>query len=246
MIFSRLFHQLIRTQELDIPKDRNLWPQEWKQVDFKQYKRFPEILLPEPTKMSCALEEALGLRTSSRVFDEGAEFTLQELSTILHFGFGLKVSVKGIRESTDENLAQTRRYYPSGGARYPLEVYIFIHSVSGVDSGVYHYDIANHSLRLIGCDSLLHDVSPLLHKNNQNPKLIMLLSMKQERNAIKYKEHGYDMLALECGHAAQNALLVSAALSKKSYTFFGYDIKLLADVLGLDEDELIFYAIMFG
>jgi len=231
---------------LDIPKDRSLWPQDWKQVDFKQYKRFPEILLPEPTVLSSTLEEAMNTRTSSRVFDQNTEFTLTELSTVLHYGFGIKVSVNGIRTSTDEKLAQTRRYYPSGGARYPLEVYVFVHSVTDVDSGMYHYDVSNHSLRLIGDESLLQKITPLLHKNSQSPKVIMVLSAKQERNAIKYKEHGYDMIGLECGHAAQNALLVAAALAKKSYGFFGYDIKQLAEMMDLDDDELIFYALMFG
>jgi SagB-type dehydrogenase family enzyme len=231
---------------LDIPKDRSLWPQTWKQVDFKQYKRFPEILLPVPTVVSSTLEEVLNARTSSRVFDQAAEFSLIELSTILHYGFGLKVSVGGMRTSTDKKLAQTRRYYPSGGARYPLEVYVFVHSVTGVDSGVYHYDVSNHSLRLLGDETILQEISPLLHKNSQNPKVIMVLSTKQERNAIKYKEHGYDMLGLECGHAAQSALLVATALAKKSYGFFGYDIEQLAKMLDLDDDELIFYALMFG
>lgn len=246
MIFSRLFHQYIRTQELDIPRDRSLWPPEWKEVDFKQYKRFPEIFLPEPSLPATSLETALQRRTSARVFDADTKCTLTELSTILHYGFGIKSTVQELRTSSAQELTQSRRYYPSGGARYPLEVYVFVQAIAGVDQGVYHYDVAHHSLRFLGSNELLQEITPSLHKETQTPQFVLLVTAKQGRNAIKYSDHGYDMIGLECGHATQNALLAGAALKKKSFCFFGYDITALANQLQLDDDELIFYALMFG
>ena len=43
----------------------------------------------------------------------------------------------------------TRRAYPSGGARFPLEIYVFLFKCKDLVSGIYHYNVLDHSLEKI-------------------------------------------------------------------------------------------------
>jgi len=53
--------------------------------------------------------------------------------------------VKDVGSNWDE----TKRFYPSAGARYPLEIYPIIFSSSDLEQGIYHYNSRDHSLELI-------------------------------------------------------------------------------------------------
>lgn len=240
MLFSHLFHHQIRSQKLNIPADRELWPKDWQTIHYKQYKRFPEILLPEPSLPSMTLQESLELRHSERQLRAGA-MSIADLATILYFSFGLKATTEGAKGQPPK-----LRHYPSAGARYPIEVYVFIQNVETLIAGVYHYDVRNHSLRLLANQTTQQLLQPLLHSPNPRANATLLLTTKQSRNAIKYQDHGYDMLAIECGHASQNVLLVSTALKRQACPFFGYENETLAQKLDLDDDELIFYALLIN
>jgi hypothetical protein len=55
--------------------------------------------------------------------------------------------VAGIREKNE--FMQANRFYPSAGARYPLEVYPLVFNVKGIKSGIYHYYVKNHLLEYL-------------------------------------------------------------------------------------------------
>ena len=79
-------------------------------------------------------------RCSRRSYD-GKPLTLEELSFLLWAAQG----VKGVNEY------RTLRTAPSGGARHPLELYVFVNSVEGLKPGVYHYLALENRLERMGC-----------------------------------------------------------------------------------------------
>src|SRR5690606_18599497 len=93
-----------------IPYDDNLWPESWKQVHYKDYARLPKLLLPESDQLDHSLTQVLRDRRSSRSFAD-APLTLQEISNLLFW-------------TCKERSGTGQRPYPSGGGRYPVEIYL--------------------------------------------------------------------------------------------------------------------------
>ena len=97
-----------------------------------------QIYLPSPSqKGSISLEEAITRRRSVRRFTSEA-ISQSQLSQIFW-------AAKGI---TDTSLKL--RTVPSAGATYPLEVFVVCgrNSIEEIGEGIYHYNIAHHSLTL--------------------------------------------------------------------------------------------------
>ena len=64
--------------------------------------------------------------------------TLDELSRVLFLTSGISADPFG----------NARRTAPSSGALYPIELYPVVHSVDGIEPGVYHYAYREHALEL--------------------------------------------------------------------------------------------------
>ena len=92
--------------------------------------------LPEARKSGAvSLEEALNRRRSIRSYSS-EPVTLEELSQLLWAAQGI-TGKNGFRAA------------PSAGATYPLETYVIIGDVVGLEPGFYRYEPANHSLALL-------------------------------------------------------------------------------------------------
>ncbi|MEA2033399.1 MAG: nitroreductase family protein, partial [Euryarchaeota archaeon] len=84
------------------------------------------IKLPEPRYESeTSVEEALSKRRSIRDYS-GENLTLDEVSQLLWAAQGITAPWGG-------------RTAPSAGALYPLELYVVVGDVEGIDKGVYKY-----------------------------------------------------------------------------------------------------------
>ena len=81
-----------------------------------------------PERDASPLAALLENRCSRRSYG-GGPLTLEELSFLLWAAQGVKTV----------NEHRSLRTAPSGGARHPLELYVFVNSVSGLAPGVYHY-----------------------------------------------------------------------------------------------------------
>ena len=97
------------------------------------------IQLPEPRFDSdVSIEEALLQRRSVRHYTEEA-LTLQEVSQLLWAAQGVTVRPDGRRGRTA----------PSAGALYPLELYLTVRNVEGLEPGVYRFIPEEHKLRKV-------------------------------------------------------------------------------------------------
>jgi SagB-type dehydrogenase family enzyme len=192
---------------------------------------YPEIELPDSlTPLRLPLEEALFTRVTARTMIPRS-LALEDLATLLHCGYGVT------RDNAGTAWPRPFRTVPSGGALYPLE--IFVHSASyveGLQAGLYHYSPAKHNLRLlVGGDQTSSIADGLVQKNlAYDSSVLFFITALFERATFKYGDRGYRFVLLEAGHVAQNINLASGGLRLGCTNIGGFFDRQIDDLLGLD------------
>jgi SagB-type dehydrogenase family enzyme len=144
--------------------------------------------------------------------------------------------------------ADGRRPVPSGGALYPLELYVVALDVDGVDPGVHHYNPYRHRLAFLGpvarADVARTLVEPELV---DHAAALLVLTAMFWRSRFKYGPRGYRFALIEAGHVMQNAVLAAAALGIAARPLGGYYDRLLDALVGADSlDEASVYSLLLG
>lgn len=195
-----------------------------KHFTHKSYPRMPQIPLPDPANLNCPLADALGARKSATGGNADEAISLRELGTL----FGLS-----LRERPDR-----RRNYPSAGALYPVETYLLSISLEGQQPGVFHYEPAAHALERLA------DVPPRfdMKKLAANPDTLPLSGLivftgVWGRSSVKYGDLAYLHTLIESGHMSQNVLLTATALNLEARPYAGFNDRLVAELLDIDESE---------
>jgi SagB-type dehydrogenase family enzyme len=202
----------------------------------------PAVELPSPKVPELPLAEALRVRRTERSFGSD-EITLRELATVLHAAYGVTHSAG----SEDE---QPLRTVPSGGALYPLEVYVLLGRVRALEPGLYHLDPLRHALEVLS-----PGLSPLgaLEEAAVYPEIVagcaatLLVTGMFWRSRFKYGLRGYRFALLEAGHLAQNVLLMCAGLGLAAAPLGGFYDRPVDELLGVDGvNESVLYAVCLG
>ena len=183
------------------------------------------IELPQPRLTgSISLEEVLKSRRSVRSF-KSEPLTLGELSQLLWAAQG----VTGVRYRTA----------PSAGALYPLEVYVAVGNVEGLDAGVYRYSPARHTLSEVRTGNVLRSLSRAAYwqKHAGAGAVAIVFSAVYERTAQKYGKRGTRFADMEAGHAAQNVYLQAEALGLGTVVVGAFMEGWLKTVLRMRDDE---------
>jgi SagB-type dehydrogenase family enzyme len=175
------------------------------EASFKGYDRFSTIELPKPLSLHFALQDALSRRTSNRDYSK-KPLNLEQISTFLFWS-------AGVLKNGDVDSASSRPH-PSGGAKYPLELYLLILNGDGVEPGVYHYNIQNHTLEHLHVVDLKETLSHFEETDDYalDSGMIILFSFIKTRNMGKYGSLAYKLSFIESGCIMQNMYLLSAAL----------------------------------
>ncbi len=175
----------------------------------KIYKTYPNavkiIPLPNPEfDDSIRFWNTIKNRKSIRKFKD-LPLTLMELSQIL---FG----ISGLTRKFPQFAFRT---VPSAGGLYPIETYPVINNVEGVDPGVYHYNINEHTLELINPGDFRQEVAEgcLGQIMAYNSAVAFIWTAVIERSKWKYLQRCYRYIYLDAGHMGQNFYLIAEALN---------------------------------
>lgn len=188
-----------------IPSDDSLWPESWKKVEFKEYPRFPSFPLPKPVLPNVSFEEVLHGRASRRRFNSSETLDNKTLSAVLHFAAGIS--------RPNENLKKSMRFYPSGGARYPLELYVSFRGNETIPRGVYHYNVREHSLEQIGGAEEEGELRNLpSYPWVKDAAVACFITSIFDRSMRKYAERGYRFSVIEAGILLESFYMVTNAL----------------------------------
>jgi len=197
-----------------------------------------QIYLPSPhQKGSVSLEEAITRRRSHRDFTP-EPISLSQLSQILWAAQGIS------------GTSWKYRTVPSAGATYPLEVFVVCgrDSLEGVGDGIYHYNIAHHSLTLHHKgDVRLELAKAALEEQSiyQAPVDIVICALYQ-RTTRRYGSRGERYVHIEVGHAGQNIYLQATALGLATVAIGAFYDEQVREVLRLDEQYKPLYIMPLG
>lgn len=185
---------------------------------------FTALRAADPGPMS--LTDALGARRSRRTYGAGP-LSVDDLSALLHASYGINGSVAGT--------PQLLRTAPSGGALYPLELYVACQQISGLGRGLYHYDPPRHGLELIrplaaGAGRGLTPYDELLERS----AAFVVVTAMLWRSRFKYGQRAYRFALLEAGHVAQSFLLAAEARRLAATPVGGFFDRLVDEFLGVD------------
>jgi len=206
------------------------------------YKRYPaakRVGLPPPqTEGGTDLWRVLATRRSMRRF-QAAPLALAELSQLLW-------AAQGITKRTE---GYGFRAAPSAGALYPVETYLVIHSVAGVEPGVYHYAVETHELeQLRSGDYRLEVAAAALDQGMAaQASVVFVWTAVFARSKWKYHQRAYRYVYLDAGHIAAHVSLAAVALGLGSCQVAAlYDDESNA-LLGVDgEEESTLYMTVVG
>lgn len=189
---------------------------------------------PEPEGQ---LEQCIVERRSVRAYT-GEPIPLDLVSRLLYFTYG----------QTQGN--GFYRAVASGGALYPLELYIISLRIDGLEPGLYHYDPEQHMLHALRAGDMASELAQcvfLEETDLANACMLVAISAVFARSMIKYGERGYRMLLMECGEAGQNLNLMATANGLGCVWLGGFFDDRLGALLQIDgTEESVLVPIVLG
>jgi len=186
----------------------------------------PSLKLPAPhLKGKTSVEQALSKRRSVRTYKD-EPLTIEQISQLCWSAQGITSDWGG-------------RTAPSAGAKYPLEVFLVVENVDGLDPGVYHYNPSDHSLRKKIDGDKREDLyaSALWQKPVIRAPVNFVISGVYERTMEKYGERGKRYVHMEVGHVCQNIYLQAEALNLGTVVIGAFDDQKVKKVLNLKKEE---------
>jgi SagB-type dehydrogenase family enzyme len=170
-------------------------PVRYKQVTDAEPVALPAVI--DPPRMTVA--QALEQRRSRRTFVDRA-LTTDELAWV-------------VSAATSITSGDGRRTAPSAGALYPIETYVAVDRVTGLDAGLYHVDVRGQSLERLRAGSVGGDLSVagLGQEFLRQAPVVLVLTGVFQRTRWKYRQRHYRYVCWEGGHIAQNVYLAAEA-----------------------------------
>ncbi len=185
----------------------------------------PEI--PDP---SGSLHDAIGERKSERDYLTDVSLTTRDLSYLLW-------ATQGVKEVDGIDVFKT---VPSAGARHPLETFLVVNRVEGVDKGLHRYVGPTHQLETLRQDP---SVTLAVAKACLQPDLIeqsavaFIWTAVAHRMTWRYGDRGYRYIHLDAGHVGQNLYLAGLAVGCGVCTTAAFHDDDLNRLLGLDGND---------
>lgn len=211
---------------------------------FKEYRLSPRIPLLEPQALPIPLDELILRRRTVRAFT-GQAVTREQISTLLALSYRILQPAALVTPSRQ----MPKRPVPSGGALYPLELYLAIVSADPLKPGLYHYHPALHALEVLSLEEPKTTLKQSLMPSSlpEGTALVFSICGVLPRNRFRYGELGYRLMLLEAGHLAQNILLVAEALGLGAVPCCGFYDDQMHDYLEVDGvDEICLYLLLVG
>jgi len=193
-------------------------------------------ILPAPqTDGNMSVEKALANRRSRRNFQD-KPLTKEQLSQILWAAYGITEQNRGLRTT------------PSAGAIFPLEIYVAVGNVAGIEAGLYRYIPRGHKIvRTIDKDirNELNEATIGRRMVNVAPITIIYTAIF-ENITRKYGGRGIQYAYMEAGHSAQNVYLQAEALGLGTCAIGAFGEDAVSAVLKTPREKTPIYLLPIG
>ncbi|MDI6886080.1 MAG: SagB/ThcOx family dehydrogenase [archaeon] len=201
------------------------------------------IKLPEPRyEGETSVEEALARRRSIRAYS-GDNLTREEVSQLLW-------AAQGITDlaSTNRFDAVTGATRASAGGCYPLELYVVVGDVDGIDQGVYRYIPQGHELEKVRDGDIRTELADaaLGQECVRDAAIDLIFVAIYERTMVRYGERGIRYVHMEAGHAAQNVYLQAVSLDLGTVVIGAFVDSEVKKIMNIGEQEDPLYIMPVG
>lgn len=198
---------------------------------YKNYPKEPKIRLLKGSVREAPFFGTLRKRRSTRELS-GKPITFNDLSKLVYYAWGRISSYK-----THEFGELLHKTSPSAGARHPIETYAIVNGVHGLERGIYHYSVRDHSLELLRTGDFRERCVALTagHSWTRNASVLFVMTAIVARTAWKYRvSRAYRALLLDAGHLSQTFLLSATALGLGAFCIGVFSDNLIEEELNLD------------
>jgi SagB-type dehydrogenase family enzyme len=197
------------------------------------------IPLPEPDRRGGKpLFQTISERRSYRDYSL-TPMSLGEVSQLLWCTQGISADLDGYHFRTA----------PSAGALYPVDTYLVINNVEGLERGVYHYNVLNHSLEMIKEGDFRKKISEAALNQNflGEAGAVFIWTAVVHRTKWKYGERGYRYIYKDSAHVCANLYLSATSLGLGCCAIGAcYDDE-VDELIGIDgEKEITVYLASVG
>lgn len=178
------------------------------------------------------LFEVMNRRNSKRSFTDQC-LALGELSWLLWITQGERVVI-GKRNKA------SMRTVPSAGARQPLETYLLINKVEGLEQGLYHYIPSGHKLGYLGTkDNLTEEAAYAFGGQTffAEAPVGFIWAAVPYRTEWRYALQAQKYALLDAGHVCENLYLAAGSIGCGTCAIGAYRQKEADALLGLDGSE---------
>lgn len=184
------------------------------------------IILPKPNcDGEISIENAILNRRSIRDY-LNEPLILTDVSQLLW-------ASQGITESGGYRAA------PSGGALYPLEVYLVAGNVMNLLKGIYRYRPLGHEMIKVADGDMRNELASAALEQGcvRRGAVSIVISAVYERMTRKYGQRGVQYVHMEVGHVAQNIYLQAISLNLGTVVVGAFYDDEVKTVLKMPEEE---------
>lgn len=184
------------------------------------------VKLPVPnTENGLTLNQALAQRRSRRQLGESS-LPLKQVGQLLWAAQGI-TDARGLRTA------------PSGGALYPLELYLVAGKVENLTPGIYRYLPEQHALELQakGEHRSALAKAALNQEYIRENSVLFVFTAVYERTTKKYGRRGIRYVHIEVGHAAENLLLTATSLGLDAVMVGAFNDDEIRRLMALPSEE---------
>ncbi len=196
---------------------------------FKRYPQAEKVLLPrkwdgEESNFWSLLQQRRSLRRYSPSSMNPTDVAL------------LLWACQGVTAQAGEFYLRTA---PSAGALYPIETYVAVNRIKGIEPGIFHFDVKGFQLERLTAGKPARDVAKAALDQNfiANANVVFIWSAVLRRTMAKYGHRGLRYILLDAGHIAQNLCIASEAIGAGACPVAAfYDVE-INGLLGVDGEE---------
>jgi SagB-type dehydrogenase family enzyme len=205
---------------------------------YKDYPSAPRIKLDPPEEGGGRpLWEAIKERRSVRNFS-GESLEKAHLSQLLWASQGITAEYSGYE----------LRAAPSAGALYPVETYLSVQNVEGIELGLYHYGVRHHELRQLQREDFSSTLARAALDQDfmTTAGVVFIWTGIFERSKWKYSQRAFRYVYLDAGHIAQNVALAAVALGLGSCqigALYDEEVNSILEIEGEQESVLYMTAV---
>lgn len=140
---------------------------------------------------------------------------------------------------TEKAFAPWYRTAPSAGALHPIDTYLVVNRVGGLEPGIYFLHVADFSLEMKkkGDFSLRIAQAALDQDMAYAAAVVFVWVAVIRRSRQKYHQRAYRYIYLDCGHIGQNLYLAATAMNLGCCGIAAFFDDEVNDLVGVDGQE---------